>query len=206
MNNFAKFLGGLFLSCLLLLPFSSSARAEEETWINHTTANGSTLEIPSSFQYKPIDNLVTNEQKIIGQGFSNPGISRDSLTFFVIYSVPVNPKDIKNFRFKYDFRSAEAVEAFSKPLQRNFVQMYQINSQWSEPVTKKVNDKTVLILKGTVISRQGEPILYHEHYNWSSPTTSETYTITFIYKEKSKSNQNEMKRIISSFQYTPASN
>lgn len=207
MNKFFVVLGSFILgSCLL---FSSPAQAKdvvEDLWTTHQTVNNATLETPADFQFKPIDNLVSNDQKILGQGFSSPTSAQDSLSFFILYSVPVDPKDIKNFRFRYDFRSSEAVEAFATPLQKNFDNTYRFQSQWSLPVTKKINDKTVLILKGTVLSRQGEPVLYHEHYNWSCPTTSETYTITFIYKEKSKTSQKEIQRIISSFQYSPTPN
>lgn len=185
------------LFCLSNIGFAEPK--EEIEFTKQVTVKNASIEVPADYQVGQLDQMSTDSHLFISHSFNPPQNDKTSVPIILLYSAPLDPSDIKNFRFKYDFRSGTSAEAFAVPFQKDFDSAYNINSQWDYPDTKKINGNHVLILKGKILSPQGEVTFYHDHYVWAT-SKSEVYRVSFLYQEKNSKNQKMIRKIVESFQ------
>lgn len=197
-NSFRFF--PVFLLILFWMSTTSFAEPKEEVdFTEYETIKNAVILIPADYQAGQLDEIATDTHHFISHSFISPQNDKSSVPILLLYSAPLDPSDIKNFRFKYDFRSGVSAEAFAIPFQKDFDSAYRIKSQWDYPETKKINGNHVLLLKGKILSPQGTPSFYHDHYVWST-SKSEVYRLSFLYQEKNSTNQKMIRKVIESFQ------
>lgn len=188
----------LLVSFFFLGNTSFSESKEEIEFVKQDTIKNASIEVPADYQVGQLNQMSTDSHFFISHNFNPPQNDKASVPIILLYSAPLDPTDIKNFRFKYDFRSGVSAEAFAVPFQKDFDTAYNITSQWDYPNTKKINGNHVLILKGKILSPQGEVTFYHDHYIWATPK-SEVFQISFLYQEKNSKNQKMIRKIVESF-------
>lgn len=198
-NKSFSFVLILLISFFCLNATSFAEPKEEIEFTEHSTIHNATIAVPADYQEGQLEEMVTESHRFISHNFNPPQNDKTSVPLILLYSAPLDPSDIKNFRFKYDFRSGVSAEAFALPFQKDFDSAYNITSQWDYPDTKKINGKPVLVLKGKILSPQGEVTFYHDHYVWST-SKSEVYRVSFLYQEKNSQNQKMIRKMVESFQ------
>ena len=186
------------ISALLLASTLIHAEEPEVTpeivWKSFTTVGSMTLELPENYFSKWQEDLSNENHIKKGEMLLPP--DEKGLSVFPLYSVPKEPGSIKNFRFKYDFRADESVEAFTSEYKKEFPQYFNTLSAWAPPVVQKINGTSVLLLRGRAVDRNGQTLLFHDHYIWSKASTSELFTLNFIYLADSPEIQENIKKIL----------
>ena len=168
---------------------------QETVWKSFSTVGAMTLELPENYFSKWQEDLSNENHTKKGEMFLLP--DEKGLSIFPLYSVPKEPSSIKNFRFKYDFRANESVEAFTREYKKEFPQYFNTLSAWAPSVVEKINGVPVLLLRGRAVDKNGQTLLFHDHYIWAKASTSEVFIINFIYLADSPEFQEKIKKITS---------
>ena len=187
------------ISALLLSATLIHAEEPEVTpeivWKSFSTVGAMSLELPENYFSKWQEDLSNENHTKKGEMFLPP--DEKGLSIFPLYSVPKEPSSIKNFRFKYDFRANESVEAFAREYKKEFPQYFNTLSAWAPSVIQKINGIPVLLLRGRAVDKNGQTLLFHDHYIWAKASTSEVFIINFIYLADSPEFQEKIKKISS---------
>ena len=81
--------------------------------------------------------------------------------------------------------------------QKEFPQYFNTLSAWAPSVIQKINGIPVLLLRGRAVDKNGQTLLFHDHYIWAKASTSEVFIINFIYLADSPEFQEKIKKITS---------
>lgn len=202
---------GLFYSLLNPLALAEVAESNIETvtleenlteeievpWKTFATVGGYQIILPPDLSSNWNEDITREGLIIKTETFMNEDTTEKTLfSVFTYYSVPEEPNSIKNYRYKYDFSSKESTNLFSKSYKTIFSNYFQWETRWKSSKLEKRDKESVLHLEGAALGSKGQIVLYHEHFAWSNPSTSDVFVISFIYEKEPKEMHDQIELIL----------